>query len=109
MTPLPSPGAAIGLCASLSAASSTPLPHSFFCRPPSPPPKELHIIIFDEIDAICKTRGTVRDGTATHDTIVNQLLTKIDGVDALNNILLIGGRCRFGSRFGFGGFLLGAC
>ncbi|KAI8476967.1 MAG: N-ethylmaleimide sensitive fusion protein [Monoraphidium minutum] len=51
---------------------------------------ELHIIIFDEIDAICKTRGTVRDGTATHDTIVNQLLTKIDGVDALNNILLIG-------------------
>ncbi|GBF97910.1 vesicle-fusing ATPase-like, partial [Raphidocelis subcapitata] len=51
---------------------------------------ELHIIIFDEIDAICKQRGTVRDGTATHDTIVNQLLTKIDGVDALNNILLIG-------------------
>jgi vesicle-fusing ATPase len=32
----------------------------------------------------------VRDGTGTHDTIVNQLLTKIDGVDALNNILLIG-------------------
>jgi vesicle-fusing ATPase len=53
---------------------------------------ELHIIIFDEIDAICKQRGTVRDGTATHDTIVNQLLTKIDGVDALNNILLIGER-----------------
>jgi vesicle-fusing ATPase len=51
---------------------------------------ELHIIIFDEIDAICKQRGTVRDGTATHDTIVNQLLTKVDGVDALNNILLIG-------------------
>ena len=25
-----------------------------------------------------------------HDTVVNQLLTKIDGVDALNNILLIG-------------------
>jgi vesicle-fusing ATPase len=51
---------------------------------------ELHIIIFDEIDAICKQRGSVRDGTATHDTIVNQLLTKVDGVDALNNILLIG-------------------
>jgi vesicle-fusing ATPase len=53
-------------------------------------PQELHIIIFDEIDAICRQRGSVRDGTATHDTIVNQLLTKIDGVDALNNILLIG-------------------
>jgi vesicle-fusing ATPase len=52
--------------------------------------QELHIIIFDEIDAICRQRGSVRDGTGTHDTIVNQLLTKIDGVDALNNILLIG-------------------
>lgn len=51
---------------------------------------ELHVIIFDEIDAICKSRGSVRDGSGVHDTIVNQLLTKIDGVDALNNILLIG-------------------
>ena len=51
---------------------------------------ELHIIIFDEIDAICKSRGSVRDGSGVHDTLVNQLLTKIDGVDALNNILLIG-------------------
>lgn len=37
---------------------------------------ELHVIIFDEIDAICKQRGSVKDGTGTHDTIVNQLLTK---------------------------------
>ncbi|EFN58861.1 hypothetical protein CHLNCDRAFT_29882 [Chlorella variabilis] len=51
---------------------------------------DLHVIIFDEIDAICKSRGSVRDGSGVHDTIVNQLLTKIDGVDALNNILLIG-------------------
>eukprot|EP00891_Asterochloris_glomerata_P007298 jgi/Astpho2/7298/fgenesh1_pm.00113_%23_29_t len=51
---------------------------------------ELHVIIFDEIDAICKSRGSVRDGSGVHDTVVNQLLTKIDGVDALNNILLIG-------------------
>jgi vesicle-fusing ATPase len=50
----------------------------------------LHIIIFDEIDAICKQRGTVTSGTAVHDTVVNQLLSKIDGVDQLNNILLIG-------------------
>ncbi|GLC36429.1 hypothetical protein PLESTM_000445600 [Pleodorina starrii] len=50
----------------------------------------LHIIIFDEIDAICKQRGSVRDGSGVHDTVVNQLLTKVDGVDALNNILLIG-------------------
>ncbi|CAI5531228.1 unnamed protein product, partial [Closterium sp. Naga37s-1] len=51
---------------------------------------DLHIIIFDEIDAICKSRGSVRDGTGVHDSIVNQLLTKIDGVESLNNILLIG-------------------
>ena len=51
---------------------------------------ELHVIIFDEIDAICKSRGSVRDGSGVHDTVVNQLLTKIDGVDSLNNILLIG-------------------
>merc|ERR1712159_530647 len=51
---------------------------------------ELHIIIFDEIDAVCKSRGSVNSGTGGHDSIVNQLLTKIDGVDALNNILLIG-------------------
>ena len=51
---------------------------------------DLHIIIFDEIDAVCKSRGSVNSGTGVHDSIVNQLLTKIDGVDALNNILLIG-------------------
>ena len=51
---------------------------------------DLHIIIFDEIDAICKQRGSQKDGTGVNDTIVNQLLTKIDGVDALPNILLIG-------------------
>ena len=49
----------------------------------------MHIIIFDEIDAICKQRGTRQDGTGVADTVVNQLLAK-DGVDALNNILVIG-------------------
>eukprot|EP00192_Tetraselmis_astigmatica_P006746 CAMPEP_0117653924 /NCGR_PEP_ID=MMETSP0804-20121206/3461_1 /TAXON_ID=1074897 /ORGANISM="Tetraselmis astigmatica, Strain CCMP880" /LENGTH=722 /DNA_ID=CAMNT_0005460153 /DNA_START=175 /DNA_END=2343 /DNA_ORIENTATION=- len=51
---------------------------------------DLHIIIFDEIDAICKQRGSVSSASGVHDTLVNQLLTKIDGVDSLNNILLIG-------------------
>jgi len=50
----------------------------------------LHIIIFDEIDAICKQRGSRNDGTGVADTVVNQLLSKIDGVDSLNNILVIG-------------------
>ena len=51
---------------------------------------DLHIIIFDEIDAICKQRGSSRDSTGVHDSIVNQLLSKIQGVHSLNNILLIG-------------------
>ena len=53
---------------------------------------DLHVIIFDEIDAICKARGSAGSGAGggVHDTVVNQLLTKIDGVDALDNILLIG-------------------
>ncbi|GMI18746.1 hypothetical protein TrLO_g14369 [Triparma laevis f. longispina] len=52
---------------------------------------QLHIIILDEMDAICKSRGSGAGGnTGVGDSVVNQLLSKIDGVDALNNILLIG-------------------
>ncbi len=51
---------------------------------------DLHLIIFDEIDAICKSRGSDRSSTGVQDTVVNQLLTQIDGVNALNNILVIG-------------------
>ncbi|CAM4709870.1 unnamed protein product [Leuciscus chuanchicus] len=50
----------------------------------------LHIIIFDEIDAICKQRGSMAGSTGVHDTVVNQLLSKIDGVEQLNNLLVIG-------------------
>ncbi|KAH1411029.1 hypothetical protein KXV56_004847 [Aspergillus fumigatus] len=51
----------------------------------------LHIIIFDELDAVCKQRGSgAGGGTGVGDSVVNQLLSKLDGVDQLNNILLIG-------------------
>ncbi|KAI0685028.1 AAA-domain-containing protein [Cytidiella melzeri] len=50
----------------------------------------LHIIIFDELDAICKQRGSTNSGTGVGDSVVNQLLSKMDGVDQLNNILIIG-------------------
>ncbi|BFZ56944.1 transport between ER and Golgi ATPase protein [Savitreella phatthalungensis] len=50
----------------------------------------LHIIIFDELDAICKQRGSTGGGTGVGDSVVNQLLSKMDGVDQLNNILIIG-------------------
>lgn len=50
----------------------------------------LHMIIFDELDAVFKQRGSRGDGTGVGDNVVNQLLAKMDGVDALNNILVIG-------------------
>ena len=55
----------------------------------------LHMIIMDELDAICKQRGSTNSGTGVHDTVVNQLLSKIDGVEQLNNILIIGMTNRF--------------
>lgn len=50
---------------------------------------QLHLIIFDEIDAICKRRGS-DSSIGVGDQVVNQLLSKIDGVQRLNNILVIG-------------------
>lgn len=49
----------------------------------------LHVIIFDEIDAICKKRGREGTGANVNDNIVNQLLSLIEGVHALNNIFII--------------------
>ncbi|CAD8065135.1 unnamed protein product [Paramecium primaurelia] len=51
---------------------------------------DLHIIVFDEMDAICKQRGSINSGSGAYDNVVNQLLSMIDGVNSLNNILVIG-------------------
>jgi len=51
---------------------------------------DLHVIVIDEIDALCKQRGSRGDGTGVGDSAVNQLLAILDGVNAVNNILLIG-------------------
>ena len=50
----------------------------------------LHVVIFDEFDALAKPRGMDSDSTGVASNVVNQLLSMIDGVDSLNNILLIG-------------------
>lgn len=47
----------------------------------------LHVIIFDEIDAICKKRGS---NAGVSDNAVTTLLTMIDGVIQFDNILIIG-------------------
>lgn len=50
---------------------------------------ELHVIICDEFDALCKTRGMHQSGSGVGDNVVNQFLSMIDGPKSLNNILLI--------------------
>lgn len=52
---------------------------------------QLHVIIFDEIDSLAKKRGNLfGDGSGTRDSVCNQLLAKLDGINELNNILVIG-------------------
>lgn len=51
----------------------------------------LHIIILDEMDAIARKRGSVSsDTTGVRDSVVNQLLAKMDGVKEANNVLVVG-------------------
>jgi vesicle-fusing ATPase len=49
----------------------------------------LHVIVFDEIDSLCHKRGS-GGNNIVNDTIVNQLLTKFDGVNPCNNFIIIG-------------------
>jgi vesicle-fusing ATPase len=52
----------------------------------------LHVVIFDEIDIICKKRSvsnvSARDNV--QESVTTQLLTEIDGMNYLDNILIIG-------------------
>lgn len=51
----------------------------------------LHVIVLDELDAIARRRGSVSgDSTGVRDSVVNQLLSKMDGVREANNVLVIG-------------------
>lgn len=50
----------------------------------------LHIIIFDEIDAIGSSRGGHMGGSGVNDTVLNQFLTEMDGVEQYDNIIVFG-------------------
>ena len=47
------------------------------------------IIFFDEIDAIAPRRGLRHDTSGVTDRIVNQLLTEMDGIEPLRNVVVI--------------------
>jgi len=51
----------------------------------------LHVIVIDEIDAVFRRRSASEDSAATtRASAVNQILAKLDGVNTLSNVLLIG-------------------
>ncbi len=47
------------------------------------------IIFLDEIDALAPKRG-IYEGTRVTDTVVNQLLTSMDGMEGMNDVVIIG-------------------
>lgn len=47
------------------------------------------IMFFDEIDALIPRRGSQNDGNRVGDKIVNQMLTEMDGLESLNDVLVI--------------------
>jgi SpoVK/Ycf46/Vps4 family AAA+-type ATPase len=53
----------------------------------------LHVIVLDELDAIAKARNggsSSSDGSSVRDSVVNQLLAKLDGVQSRSNVLVVG-------------------
>jgi transitional endoplasmic reticulum ATPase len=48
------------------------------------------IIFFDEIDSLCPRRGMGGGSDNVTERVVNQLLTEIDGLEALQDIVIIG-------------------
>lgn len=51
----------------------------------------LHVVVIDEIDAVFRRRSSGEDsGEATRASVVNQILAKMDGIKAINNVLVIG-------------------
>jgi len=56
-----------------------------------PTKSALHVIVIDEIDAVFRKRSSAEDsGEATRSSTVNQILAKLDGVEAIPNVLMIG-------------------
>ncbi|MEM4036168.1 MAG: AAA family ATPase, partial [Fervidicoccaceae archaeon] len=48
------------------------------------------VIFFDEMDSIAVARGLRYDSSGVTDRIVNQLLTEMDGIQPLTNVVVIG-------------------
>lgn len=51
-------------------------------------PSGLYLVIIDEIDSICFKRGGSSCGV--RDNVLNQFLAKLDGIEEIDNILIVG-------------------
>ncbi|MDA1197215.1 MAG: CDC48 family AAA ATPase [Nanoarchaeota archaeon] len=47
------------------------------------------IVFFDEIDSLAPRRGGSSEGSHVHETVVNQLLTEIDGLEEMQDVVVI--------------------
>jgi transitional endoplasmic reticulum ATPase len=47
------------------------------------------IVFFDEIDAIAPTRGTLGSDSHVTERVISQLLTELDGLEVLSNVIII--------------------
>ena len=47
------------------------------------------IVFFDEIDAIAPTRGSLGGDTHVTERVISQLLTELDGLEVLSNVVII--------------------
>jgi transitional endoplasmic reticulum ATPase len=48
------------------------------------------IVFFDEIDAIAPTRGSLGSDSHVTERVISQLLTELDGLEVLSNVIIIG-------------------
>lgn len=47
------------------------------------------ILFFDEIDSLAPRRGGMSDDARTGERVVNQILTEMDGLEALNDVIIL--------------------
>ncbi len=48
------------------------------------------ILFFDEIDSLAPRRGRGNEGNNSSEKVVNQMLTEMDGLESLNDVVIIG-------------------
>jgi len=48
------------------------------------------VVFFDEIDALASKRGGISQGTKVTENVLNQMLSEMDGIEDLSNVIIVG-------------------